>query len=192
MAKSIKGTQTEKNLLTSFAGESQARMRYTYYASVAKKEGYEQIAAIFTETADQEKEHAKRMFKYLEGGMVEITASYPAGVISTTLNNLLEAAAGEHEEWSQDYPHFADVAEQEGFYEIAAMYRNISVAEKGHEERYRAFVNNIETASVFAKEGEVVWQCRNCGYITIGMEAPEVCPACLHPQAYFEVKKENY
>ena len=177
MAKSIKGTQTEKNLLTSFAGESQARMRYTYYASVAKKEGYEQIAAIFTETADQEKEHAKRMFKYLEGGMVEITASYPAGVISTTLNNLLEAAAGEHEEWSQDYPHFADVAEQEGFYEIAAMYRNISVAEKGHEERYRAFVNNIETASVFAKEGEVVWQCRNCGYITIGKEAPEVCPA---------------
>ena len=192
MAKSIKGTQTEKNLLTSFAGESQARMRYTYYASVAKKGGYEQIAAIFTETADQEKEHAKRMFKYLEGGMVEITASYPAGVISTTLNNLLEAAAGEHEEWSQDYPHFADVAEQEGFYEIAAMYRNISVAEKGHEERYRAFVNNIETASVFAKEGEVVWQCRNCGYITIGKEAPEVCPACLHPQAYFEVKKENY
>ena len=192
MAKSIKGTQTEKNLLTSFAGESQARMRYTYYASVAKKEGYEQIAAIFTETADQEKEHAKRMFKYLEGGMVEITASYPAGVISTTLNNLLEAAAGEHEEWSQDYPHFADIAEQEGFYEIAAMYRNISVAEKGHEERYRAFVNNIETASVFAKEGKVVWQCRNCGYITIGKEAPEVCPACLHPQAYFEVKKENY
>ena len=192
MAKSIKGTQTEKNLLTSFAGESQARMRNTYNAIVAKKEGYEQIAAIFTETADQEKEHAKRMFKYLEGGMVEITASYPAGVISTTLNNLLEAAAGEHEEWSQDYPHFADVAEQEGFYEIAAMYRNISVAEKGHEERYRAFVNNIETASVFAKEGEVVWQCRNCGYITIGKEAPEVCPACLHPQAYFEVKKENY
>ena len=192
MAKSVKGTQTEKNLLTSFAGESQARMRYTYFASTAKKEGYEQIAAIFTETADQEKEHAKRMFKYLEGGMVEITASYPAGVISTTLNNLLEAAAGEHEEWSQDYPHFADVAEQEGFYEIAAMYRNISVAEKGHEERYRAFVNNIETASVFAKEGEVVWQCRNCGYITIGKEAPEVCPACLHPQAYSEVKKENY
>ena len=192
MAKSIKGTQTEKNLLTSFAGESQARMRYTYYASVAKKEGYEQIAAIFTETADQEKEHAKRMFKYLEGGMVEITASYPAGVISTTLNNLLEAAAGEHEECSQDYPLFANVAEQEGFYEIAAMYRNISVAEKGHEERYRAFVNNIETASVFAKEGEVVWQCRNCGFIYTGKEAPELCPACLHPQAYFEVKKENY
>ena len=192
MAKSIKGTQTEKNLLTSFAGESQARMRYTYYASVAKKEGYEQIAAIFTETADQEKYNSIRKFKILEVAMLEITACYPAGVISTTLNNLLEAAAGEHEEWSQDYPHFADVAEQEGFYEIAAMYRNISVAEKGHEERYRALVNSIETASVFAKEGEVVWQCRNCGYITIGKEAPEVCPACLHPQAYFEVKKENY
>ena len=180
MAKSVKGTQTEKNLLTSFAGESQARMRYTYFASVAKKEGYEQIAAIFTETADQEKEHAKRMFKYLEGGMVEITASYPAGVISTTLDNLKEAAAGEHEEWSLDYPHFA------------AMYRNISIAEKGHEERYLAFVNNIENATVFAKEGEVVWQCRNCGFIFTGKEAPEVCPACLHPQAYFEVKKENY
>ena len=140
MAKSIKGTQTEKNLLTSFAGESQARMRYTYFASVAKKEGYEQIAAIFTETADQEKEHAKRMFKFLEGGMVEITASYPAGVIGNTLENLRAAAAGEHEEWSLDYPHFADVAEQEGFPMIAAMYRNISIAEKGHEERYLAFV----------------------------------------------------
>ena len=161
MTKSIKGTQTEKNLLTSFAGESQARMRYTYFASVAKKEGYEQIAAIFTETADQEKEHAKRMFKF-------------------------------HEEWSLDYPHFADVAEQEGFPMIAAMYRNISIAEKGHEERYLAFVKNIEVASVFAKEGEVVWQCRNCGYIEVGKEAPEVCPACLHPQAYFEIKKENY
>ena len=183
MSKSIKGTQTEKNLLTSFAGESQARMRYTYFASVAKKEGYEQISAIFTETADQEKEHAKRMFKFLEGGMVEITASYPAGVIGTTLENLQAAAAGEHEEWSLDYPHFA---------EIAAMYRNISIAEKGHEERYRAFIQNIETASVFAKEGEVVWQCRNCGFIYTGKEAPQVCPACLHPQAYFEVKKENY
>ena len=172
MSKSIKGTQTEKNLLTSFAGESQARMRYTYFASVAKKEGYEQISAIFTETADQEKEHAKR--------------------IGTTLENLQAAAAGEHEEWSLDYPHFADVAEQEGFPEIAAMYRNISIAEKGHEERYRAFIQNIETASVFAKEGEVVWQCRNCGFIYTGKEAPQVCPACLHPQAYFEVKKENY
>ena len=170
MAKSIKGTQTEKNLLTSFAGESQARMRYTYFASVAKKEGYEQIAAIFTETADQEKEHAKRMFKFLEGGMVEITASYPAGVIGNTLENLRAAAAGEHEEWSLDYPHFADVAEQEGFPMIAAMYRNISIAEKGHEERYLAFLNNIENMTVFAKEGEVVWQCRNCGYIEIGKE----------------------
>ncbi len=192
MAKSIKGTQTEKNLMQSFAGESQARMRYTYFASAAKKEGFEQIAAIFTETADQEKEHAKRMFKYLEGGMVEINASFPAGVIGRTIDNLQAAAAGEHEEWSLDYPAFADVAEKEGFYEIAAMYRNISVAEKAHEERYRAFVKNIETASVFAKEGEVVWQCRNCGYIHVGKEAPEVCPACLHPPAHFEVKKENY
>lgn len=192
MAKSIKGTQTEKNLLTSFAGESQARMRYTYFASVAKKEGYEQIAAIFMETADQEKEHAKRMFKFLEGGKVEITASYPAGVIGTTLDNLKAAAEGEHEEWSLDYPHFADVAEQEGFPTIATMYRNISLAEKGHEERYRAFVKNIEGDQVFAKDKAVLWQCRNCGFIFEGAEAPEVCPACLHPQAYFEMKKENY
>ena len=172
MAKSVKGTQTEKNLLTSFAGESQARMRYTYFASTMGGRNRRWAAAIFTETADQEKEHAKRMFKYLEGGMVEITASYPAGVISTTLDNLKEAAAGEHEEWSLDYPHFADVAEKEGFYEIAAMYRNISIAEKGHEERYLAFVNNIENATVFAKEGEVVWQCRNCGFVFTGKEAP--------------------
>ncbi|WP_353330931.1 rubrerythrin [Bacteroides sedimenti] len=192
MAKSIKGTQTEKNLMQSFAGESQARMRYTYFASAAKKEGFEQIAAIFQETADQEKEHAKRMFKFLEGGMVEITASFPAGVIGKTVDNLQAAAAGEHEEWSELYPSFADVAEKEGFPQIAAMYRSISVAEKGHEERYRAFVKNIETASVFAKEGEVVWQCRNCGYIHVGKEAPEVCPACIHPQAHFEVMKENY
>ncbi len=192
MAKSIKGTQTEKNLMQSFAGESQARMRYTYFASAAKKEGFEQIAAIFTETAEQEKEHAKRMFKYLEGGMVEINASFPAGVIGRTIDNLQAAAAGEYEEWSSLYPEFADIAEKEGFYEIAAMYRNISVAEKAHEERYRAFVKNIETASVFAKEGEVVWQCRNCGYIHVGKEAPEVCPACLHPQAHFEIKKDNY
>lgn len=192
MSKSIKGTQTEKNLLTSFAGESQARMRYTYFAGKAKQEGYEQISAIFTETADQEKEHAKRMFKWLEGGMVEITASYPAGIIGTTLQNLQSAAAGEHEEWSLDYPHFADVADQEGFPDIAAMYRNIASAEKGHEERYRAFIRNIETSRVFNKESEVAWQCRNCGFIHTGTEAPEVCPACLHPQAHFEVKKENY
>lgn len=189
---SLKGTQTEKNLLTSFAGESQARMRYTYFSSVAKKEGYEQIAAIFMETAEQEKEHAKRMFKYLEGGKVEITATYPAGIISTTLENLLAAASGENEEWSMDYPHFADVADQDGFPEIARMYRNIAVAEKGHEERYLALAKNLQNATVFAKEGEVVWQCRNCGYIHVGKEAPEVCPACLHPQAYFEIKKENY
>ena len=192
MGKSIRGTQTEKNLLTSFAGESQARMRYTYFASAAKKEGYEQIAAIFLETAEQEKEHAKRMFKWLEGGMVEITASYPAGVIGNTLENLKAAAAGENEEWTADYPKFADVADAEGFPEIALMYRNIAIAEKGHEERYLAFVKNIEQGKVFAKDEEIVWQCRNCGYIFVGKEAPEVCPACLHPQAYFEVKKENW
>lgn len=192
MAKSVKGTQTEKNLLTSFAGESQARMRYTYFASVAKKEGYEQISAIFTETADQEKEHAKRMFKWLEGGMVEITASYPAGIISNTLDNLKAAAAGEHEEWSLDYPHFAEVADKEGFPEIAMMYRAISVAEKGHEERYAAFVKNIEEGKVFEKDTETTWQCRNCGYIHTGTEAPELCPACAHPKAHFEVKKENW
>ena len=192
MGKSIKGTQTEKNLLTSFAGESQARMRYTYFASVAKKEGYEQIAAIFTETADQEKEHAKRMLKWLEGGMVEITASYPAGVIGTTAENLKAAAAGENEEWTADYPHFADVADEEGFPAIAAMYRNIAIAEKAHEERYLAFLSNIENESVFKKEEETVWQCRNCGFVHEGTEAPKACPACLHPQAYFEVKKTNY
>ena len=192
MGKSVKGTQTEKNLLTSFAGESQARMRYTYFASVAKKEGYEQIAAIFTETADQEKEHAKRMFKWLEGGMVEITASYPAGVIGTTAENLKAAAAGENEEWTADYPHFADVADEEGFPAIAAMYRNIAIAEKAHEERYLAFLSNIENDTVFKKEGETVWQCRNCGFVHEGTEAPKACPACLHPQAYFEVKKTNY
>jgi len=192
MAKSIKGTRTEKNLLCTFAGESQARMRYTYFASVAKKEGYEQIAAIFTETADQEKEHAKRMFKFLEGGMVEFTGTFPAGVIGTTMENLKAAAAGEHEEWAIDYPHFADIAEEEGFPAIAAMYRNISIAEKGHEERYLAFLKNIEDNTVFAKTEEVLWQCRNCGFIHAGTEAPKVCPACLHPQAHFEVKKDNW
>ncbi len=189
--KSIKGTQTEKNLLTSFAGESQARMRYNYFASAAKKEGYEQIAAIFEETANQEKEHAKRMFKYLEGGMVEITASYPAGVIGTTAENLRAAAAGENEEWTKDYPHFAEVAAQEGFPEIAAMYRNIAIAEKGHEERYLTFLANVENDTVFKKAETTVWQCRNCGFIMEGTEAPKMCPACLHPQAHFEVKKTN-
>lgn len=192
MEKSIKGTRTEKHLSISFAGESQARMRYTYFASAAKKEGYEQIAAIFLETAEQEKEHAKRMFKWMEGGTVEITASYPAGVIGKTLDNLKAAAAGENEEWTMDYPKFADVADEEGFPAIAKMYREIAVAEKGHEERYLALAANIENGKVFAKDEEVTWQCRNCGYIHTGKEAPEVCPACLHPQAYFEVKKENY
>ena len=192
MEKSIKGTKTEKNLLTSFAGESQARMRYTYFASVAKKEGYEQIAAIFQETADQEKEHAKRMFKWLEGGMVEITASYPAGVISTTAENLKAAAAGENEEWTADYPHFADVADEEGFPAIAVMYRNIAIAEKGHEERYLALLKNLEDGTVFKKAEAVTWQCRNCGFVYTGTAAPEMCPACLHPQAHFEVKKNNY
>lgn len=190
-SKSIKGTKTEKNLLTSFAGESQARNRYTFFASAAKKEGFEQIAAIFTETAEQEKEHAKRMFKYLEGGDAEITATFPAGKIGNTLENLKAAAAGEHEEWSLDYPRFAEEAEAEGFHDIAIMYRNISVAEKGHEERYRAFVQNLANGKVFEKDGEVIWQCRNCGYLHVGKSAPEVCPACLHPRAYFEVKKEN-
>jgi len=192
MGKSIKGTQTEKNLLTSFAGESQARNRYTFFASTAKKEGYEQIAAIFLETAEQEKEHAKRMFKCLEGGPLEITATYPAGVIGKTLDNLKAAAAGENEEWTKDYPHFADVAEAEGFAEIAEMYRMIAVAEKGHEERYRAMIANIEGGKVFKKDAATIWQCRNCGFLFEGAEAPEVCPACKHPQAYFEVKKTNY
>ena len=192
MSKSLKGTQTEKNLGISFAGESQARMRYTYFASVAKKEGYEQISAIFQETADQEKEHAKRMFKWLEGGMVEITASYPSGVIGTTLENLKAAAAGENEEWSMDYPKFADIADEEGFPAIAKMYREIAKAEKGHEERYLALAKNVEEGKVFAKDEEVTWQCRNCGYIHTGKEAPKACPACAHPQAYFEVMKTNY
>ena len=190
--KSIKGTRTEQNLLKSFAGESQARNRYTYFASVAKKEGYEQIAAIFEETANQEKEHAKLMFKYLEGGMVEITATYPAGVISTTEENLKEAAGGEHEEWTDLYPVFAQIAEKEGFDAIAAMYRMISIAEKGHEERYLALMHNVHENEVYDKIDEVTWQCRNCGFIYKGKTAPELCPACLHPQAYFEVKKENY
>ena len=190
--KSVKGTQTEKNLLTSFAGESQARMRYNYFASAAKKEGYEQIAAIFEETANQEKEHAKRMFKYLEGGMVEITACYPAGVIGTTAENLRAAAAGENEEWTTDYPRFAEIAAEEGFPEIAALYRNIALAEKGHEERYLALLKNIENGTVFKKAEPVTWQCRNCGFVYTGAAAPEMCPACLHPQAHFEVKKNNY
>ena len=188
----LTGTQTEKNLLTAFAGESQARSRYTFFASVAKKEGYEQISAIFMETAEQEKEHAKKFFNYLEGGMVEITASYPAGVIGKTLDNLIAAANGEREEWVKDYPHFAEVAENEGFDDVAQTFRLISTVEKMHEERFVRFLNNIQENKVFEKDEEVVWQCRNCGYIHKGKKAPEICPACQHPQAYFEVKKENY
>lgn len=192
MAKSIKGTKTEKNLLTSFAGESQARNRYTYFASVAKKEGYEQVAGIFAETADQEKEHAKKMFKFLEGGEVEICAMFPAGVIGTTEQNLLAAACGENEEWSDAYPRFAKEAEEEGFPEIADMYRNICIAEKNHEDRYRALLNNIKNKTVFSKPEKVEWMCRNCGFVITDTNAPELCPACKHPQAYFEVKKTNY
>ena len=192
MAKSVKGTQTEKHLLMSFAGESQARMRYTYFAENAKEEGFEQIAAIFMETAEQEREHAKRMFKFLEGGMLEINATYPAGVIGTTAENLKAAAEGEHEEWSLDYPKFAEVAAEEGFPAIAAMYRAIAIAEKAHEDRYLALLKNVEEYTVFKKDGKVYWQCRNCGYVIEAAEAPKACPACLFPQAYFEVQKNNY
>jgi rubrerythrin len=190
--KPIKGSKTEKNLLTSFAGESQARNRYTYFASVAKKEGFVQISNIFEETAGNEREHAKRMFKFLEGGMVEITASYPAGKISTTAENLAAAAAGEHEEWTLLYPGFAKTAQEEGFSEVAAMYKSISVAETQHEKRYRGLLANIEKGKVFKKDGKVFWRCSNCGYIHEGAEAPKNCPACNHPQAHFEVLAENW
>lgn len=192
MEKSIKGTQTEKCLLISFAGESQARMRYTFFARQAQKDGYEQIAAIFLETAEQEKEHAKRMFKYLEGGMVEITASYPAGKISTTEENLIQAAAGEHEEWAIDYPKFAEIADSEGFKEIAVMYKMIAKVEEMHENRYKALLARIQKSEVFSREEVIDWQCRNCGYVHTGKTAPKTCPACLHPQSFFEPKKWNF
>lgn len=188
----IKGTRTEQNLLKSFAGESQARNRYTFFASVAKKEGYEQIAAIFLETAEQEKEHAKRFFKYLEGGMVEITASFPAGIISTTAENLKAAAEGENEEWSDLYPQFAQIAEEEGFKEIATTFRMIAKVEAEHEKRYLKLLQRVTDCSVFRDEEETEWQCRNCGFVMKGKSAPEKCPACAHPQAYFERKKNNY
>ena len=190
--KSVKGTKTEQNLLKSFAGESQARGRYVYFASIAKKEGYEQIAAIFNETAEQEKEHAKRFFKFLEGGMVEITASYPAGILSTTVENLKAAAAGENEEWSELYPEFAKVADEEGFPQIAEAFRRIATVEAGHEARYLKLYERMINGTVFEDEEEIEWQCRNCGYIHTGKKAPEVCPACQHPKAYFERKKNNY
>jgi len=190
--KSLKGTKTEQNLLKAFAGESQARMRYDYFAKQAKKEGLEQIAAIFEETAMNEKEHAKRFFKFLEGGMVEITAAYPAGVIGTTMENLKAAAEGENEEWTELYPMFADIAEEEGFKTVAAAFRMIAEVEKAHEERYLKLYNNLENGLVFEREGVIVWKCRNCGYLHEGKKAPKSCPACLHPQAYFEIKEINY
>ncbi len=189
---SVKGTQTEKNLLTAFSGESQARNRYTYFAGQAKKEGYEQIAAIFSETADQEKEHAKRLFKFLEGGEVEIVGSFPAGVIGTTEQNLQEAAHGENYETTEMYPGFAKVAEEEGFTEIAAVFRKIAVAEARHRDRYLALRKNIQTGQVFKREKPQRWICRNCGYVHEGTEAPKSCPACAHPQAHFELEAANY
>ncbi|HHW41378.1 MAG TPA: rubrerythrin family protein [Syntrophomonadaceae bacterium] len=189
---SLKGTRTEKNLMTAFAGESQARNRYTYYASQARKEGYEQIATIFLETADNEKEHAKRLFKFLEGGQVKIEADFPAGVIGSTAENLAAAAGGERYEHTEMYPEFARVAEEEGFREIAVVFRAIARAERGHEERYRALLANIEQNRVFQREEKVTWRCRNCGYIHEGNAAPEVCPACAHPRAYFELEARNY
>ena len=189
---SVKGTQTEKNLLTAFAGESQARNRYTYFASQAKKDGFIQISHVFEETADQEKEHAKRLFKLLQGGEVEIQAAFPAGVIGTTAENLKEAAGGEHYEWTEMYPSFAEVARKEGFDEIATIFESIAVAEKQHEKRYLGFLNNIEGGTVFKKKQSVVWRCRNCGYLHEGTQAPEQCPACAHPQAHFELLAENW
>ncbi len=188
----LKGSRTEKNLLTAFAGESQARNRYTYFASQAKKEGFIQMAAIFEETANQEKEHAKRLFKFLEGGEVEITAGFPAGVIGSTLENLKASAEGEHYEHTEMYPSFADAAREEGFEAIAAVFDAIAIAEKQHEKRYLDLAANIEQDRVFKRETEVVWRCRNCGYIYTGMEAPEACPACAHPRAHFELLAENY
>jgi rubrerythrin len=190
--KSLKGSKTEKNLCATFAGESQARNRYSYFASVAKKEDFIQVSNIFTETADNEKEHAKRMFKFLEGGMVEITASYPAGKIGTTAENLAAAAAGEHEEWTLLYPSFAKTAREEGYPEVGAMYDSISIAEKQHEKRYNDLLKNIEQGKVFKKDTKVKWRCSNCGYIHEGTEALKLCPACNHPQAYFEVLAENW
>lgn len=190
--KSIKGTRTEHNLLASFAGESQARNRYTYFASAAKKEGLVQISKIFEETANQEKEHAKRFFSFLEGGAVEITAAYPAGVVGSTLENLNASASGENEEWSKLYPEFARIAREEGFEEIAVLWENVSVAEKQHEKRYADLAKNLEEGKVFKRNGKVVWRCINCGFIHEADEAPTVCPACLHPQAHFELLGENW
>ena len=188
----LRGTQTEKNLLTAFAGESQARNRYTYFASQGKKEGFVQISTIFEETANQEKEHAKRLFKFLEGGEIAIQASFPAGVIGSTLENLKASAAGENYEHTEMYPGFAKVALDEGFDDIAAVFKAIAVAEKQHEKRYLDLAANIETGQVFKRDKEVVWRCINCGYLHTEKEAPDTCPACAHPQAHFELLGENY
>lgn len=189
---SLKGSKTEKNILTAFAGESQARNRYTYFASQARKEGFRQIEFIFQETADQEKEHAKRLFKFLEGGEVEVSAAFPAGVIGSTAENLKAAAGGENYEWTEMYPGFAKVAQEEGFEEAAAAFKAIAVAEKQHEKRYLDLLANIENGTVFKKDKPVVWRCRNCGYLHEGTEAPDICPACKHEQEYFEVLGENW
>lgn len=190
--KSVKGTRTEQNLLKSFAGESQARSRYTFFAEVARKEGYEQIAGVFLETAEQEREHAKRFFGFLEGGMVEITATYPAGVVGTTPENLLAAAQGENEEWDVLYKEFAEVAAEEGFPAIAATFRNIAKVEAEHERRYLKLLSRLSDGDFFKRDGKIWWQCRNCGYIVEAEAAPKACPACLFPQAFFEPMKENY
>jgi len=188
----LKGTRTEKNLMAAFAGESQARNRYTYWASKARKEGYVQIAGIFAETADQEKEHAKRLFKFLDGGEVEITGTFPAGIIGTTAQNLEAGAVGEEYEWQTMYPEFAKVAREEGFQEIASVFEAVAVAEKQHARRYRDLLKNVQEGTVFKKEEPVVWRCLNCGFIFEGIEAPNLCPACAHPQAHFEVLAENW
>ncbi len=188
----LKGSKTEKNILTAFAGESQARNRYVYFASQARKEGFMQISAIFAETAEQEKEHAKRLFKMLEGGEGEVQASFPAGVIGKAAENLKASSAGENHEWTEMYPSFAKVARDEGFEEMAGIFESIAVAEKQHEKRYLALLKNIEEGHVFKKDKPVVWRCLNCGYVQEGAEAPELCPACAHPQAYFELLAENY
>ena len=192
MGKSIKGTKTEHNLLAAFAGESQARNRYTFFAGQARKEGLEQIAAIFEETAAQEQTHAKRFFKFLEGGDVEITAAYPAGKIGTTLENLRAAAAGETEEWTELYPAFAVTAREEGFPEVASAFESISISEKQHGKRYSDLAENLEAGKVFKRGESVIWYCRKCGYLHEGTEPPTVCPSCLHPQGYFELLKENW
>jgi rubrerythrin len=192
MEKSLKGTKTEMNLLKSFAGESQAKNRYEFAAKVAKEEGYEQISAIFLETALQEQQHAKRFFNFLEGGKIEITAMYPAGKTATTKDNLLAASEGEHEEWSELYPEFARIAEEEGFKNISTAYKAIASAEKGHEERYRKLLENVMQDKVFEREDKVFWYCRKCGYIHFGTKPLKNCPACLHPESYFELLAKNY